>query len=407
VVAENRSKSTKRSSGQSRKPPSDQSIALIRALAGRERCWDALERLAGDLGRCHDRLAATRRFLSAIHETLDAGAVYCCSAGGNGPVEIVGGPAPAGGRVLSKHNRTPQAPRVVEPAVSSSWCRTLLRLALAEAPGAENQLLLSRWSAPPELGAPVPWSVAMVRLRKSHDIWAVAVSLRPEQRFRPSDMTLLGLGRQLLTGAWQQQRAQGQLRDTILGLVRGFTTVVDGRDQFTAGHSERVARIALRLGQQMGLPAGDLGDLYLAGLLHDIGSVRLGDAILHKPGPLTDEEMAAVMEHPVIGAAFVAGVGPIAHLAPIVRSHHERYDGQGYPDGLAGERIPLLARILSVADSFDALLGERPYREARRPKQIEAILSSGAGSQWDEQVIRHLLACREEMYVLVGGNPKE
>jgi HD-GYP domain-containing protein (c-di-GMP phosphodiesterase class II) len=344
--------------------------------------WDVLDRFVRDLARCQDRPAATRRFLAAVLEGLGADTVFCCSVPAGRSVERIGWPAP--------------------PA----WCQTLTRLALAAAPGVEGQLLLSNWSPPAELGPPLPRSLALVRLSRSRSLWAVAVTFDPARRFRPADMPLLVLARELLANTWQQQRAQQQLRQTVLGLVHGFTTTLDGRDRCTAGHSERVARVALRLGEQMELSPADLGDLYLAALLHDVGMVHTGEEILQKPGPLTAAEMVSIQEHPVLAASIVSGISPIAHLAPIVRAHHERIDGQGYPDGLAGEAIPLLARILAVADSTDALLAHRPYRAAlAHPQQLAATLNAGAGSQWDKRIVGHLLACLDEICALARAAP--
>jgi HD-GYP domain-containing protein (c-di-GMP phosphodiesterase class II) len=218
-------------------------------------------------------------------------------------------------------------------------------------------------------------------------------------------MTLLTLARQLLVNTWQQQQTQGQLRHTVVGLVHAFTTEIDGRDPYTAGHGERVARIAFRLGEQMGLSPADLGDLYLAGLLHDVGKIGTEETTWQKPGPLTTEEMACIREHSAIGAGIVSRVAPIAHLAPLVRGHHERYDGHGYPDGLAGERIPVLARVLALADSCEAMLADRPYRPALCPQQIEVVLADGADGQWDGQIVRRLLACWDDVCLLARTGP--
>jgi putative nucleotidyltransferase with HDIG domain len=346
--------------------------------------WDALDRFARDLPRCQGPVARTARFLRAAQAALGADLVYCCSSTGAGPVEVA--------RVDGAIQATPPG-----------WCQALVRHALAEAPGTESQLLRSHWSPPARLGCPSPCSLAMVRLSKSRSIWAVA--LGPPRQFGPADMTLLVLARHLLANAHRHAQMQGQLRDMIVGLVQGVTTGIDARDHYTAGHSARVARIAARLGEQMGLSAADVGDLHLAGLLHDIGTVGTKDGALQKPGPLTPEEMAQVKEHPILGAAMVAQITPIAHLAPIVRGHHERCDGQGYPDGLAGEDVPLLARVLAVADGCDALMADRPYRAALGPAQIDATLMAGAGSQWDQRIVRHLLACRDDVYALGQPGP--
>src|SRR5262249_37761757 len=156
---------------------------------------------------------------------------------------------------------------------------------------------------------------------------------------------------------------------------------------YTFGHSERVARIAVELGDELGLQEEELNDIYLAGLLHDIGKIGVPDAVLTKPGPLDEEETRRLRQHVTIGHQILSDLQPLRNLLPGVLYHHERVDGGGYPEGLAGENIPMLARIIAVADSFDAMSTKRSYRDALQPTEVEAILKKGAGSQWDARVI--------------------
>lgn len=335
--------------------------------------WDCLDRFARDVAGCRDITEATGCFLRAAREALGADAVFCCST-----------------------NEGAKSDLMAYPSMPASSGPELIRLALAETPGVESQLLRAAWLPPPSLGLP-PCSLVMVRLSRSKALWAVGLSFDPSRPFRPADATLLGVARHLLLGAWKHHRTEGRFRHSLLGLIHGFTAAIDGRDRHSAGRSARVARIAVRLGEELRLPAADLGDLYLAGLLHDIGKVGISDRVLQKPGRLTDEEKIQVMEHAPLGAAIVAGVPSIAHLGPVIRAHHERYDGRGYPDGLAGESIPLLARILAVADSFDALLTNRPYRPALPVRELEPTLTAGAGTQWDARVVQAALSCRDDL----------
>ena len=150
----------------------------------------------------------------------------------------------------------------------------------------------------------------------------------------------------------------------------------------------------------MKLSRGEISDLYLAGLLHDVGKIGIRDEVLCKPGPLTPEEYAHIREHPVIGERIIANVTRLAYLRPGVRGHHERFDGKGYPDGLAGEAIPLMARILAVADSCDAMMSARRYRPALSPARIEAIFREGAGTQWDPRIVEYFFACRHDLYAV-------
>src|SRR5262249_48608353 len=139
-------------------------------------------------------------------------------------------------------------------------------------------------------------------------------------------------------------------------------------------------------------------DLYLGGLLHDIGKIGVSDEVLRKPGKLTVEEMEQIRRHVTIGDEIVANVRHLAHLRPAVRNHHEHYDGTGYPDGLAGEQSPAIARILAVADACDALMSDRPYRRALPPAAIEEIFRAGAGVQWDPVVVNALLATSHDVF---------
>ncbi len=177
-----------------------------------------------------------------------------------------------------------------------------------------------------------------------------------------------------------------------------MTATIDAKDHTTGGHSERVARMAVRLGKQMAVPETVLGDIYLAGILHDIGKIGIQDSVLQKPDKLTVEEFEHLKQHVIIGDRIISNLKPFHHLRPGVRNHHERWDGNGYPDGLSGSATPLLARLLAVADSCDAMLSPRPYRDAMPITKMEAILLQGAGSQWDPSIVDHFMECRDDLY---------
>jgi HD-GYP domain-containing protein (c-di-GMP phosphodiesterase class II) len=190
------------------------------------------------------------------------------------------------------------------------------------------------------------------------------------------------------------------IKDVLVGLTRSLTAAIDAKDQYTYGHSERVAHAAVELGRELGLREADQNDMYLAGLLHDIGKIGIRDDVLTKSGPLTDDEFKHIQQHPVIGHRILADLHAIAHLLPGVLYHHERYDGRGYPEGLKGDSIPLLARILAVADSFDAINTQRPYRTAMPPEHVDQILRDGAGIQWDPLVIDAYFRCRDRLVAI-------
>jgi HD-GYP domain-containing protein (c-di-GMP phosphodiesterase class II) len=244
-------------------------------------------------------------------------------------------------------------------------------------------------------------STAMLRVSRTLGSWIVAVRFGAARPFRPVDLKVMSLARRLLLNHRQHLHVYERLRETLFGLVRCLTAAIDAKDPHTCGHSERVARIGQRIGAQMGLPGSDLNDIYLAGLLHDVGKIGIRDDILKKPGPLTADEFAQIQLHPVIGERLISSIRQLAHLRPGVRNHHERYDGKGYPDGLAGEDIPLLARVLAVADSCDAMMSDRPYRPGLPAARIDRIMAEGAGTQWDPRVIESFMACRRELYTIL------
>lgn len=188
-----------------------------------------------------------------------------------------------------------------------------------------------------------------------------------------------------------------QHQQLVISFVSSLVRSLDAKDPYTRGHSERVAMIARRLGEEMNLPAEDLKDIYLSGLVHDIGKIGVDDAILRKPGRLTEEEMAHIQRHPEIGYNILSGLKNLKSILPGVRFHHESYSGKGYPIGLKGEAIPLMARIIAVADSYDAMGSDRPYRQGMPIEKVSEILERGAGDQWDPAVIAAFFAAREDI----------
>jgi putative nucleotidyltransferase with HDIG domain len=188
-----------------------------------------------------------------------------------------------------------------------------------------------------------------------------------------------------------------ELRELNIQTIAALVNTVEARDPYTRGHSERVARYAAAIAQRMGLPAALVEACQVGGLLHDIGKIGIRDAILYKPGQLTDDEHESMEEHPAIGARIVSGVERLAHVVPIIYAHQERYDGSGYPQGLKGEAIPLEARIVAVADAFEAMTAERPYKPAIPVEEALRALQAGAGTRWDPLVVDALVqVVREE-----------
>jgi putative nucleotidyltransferase with HDIG domain len=211
-----------------------------------------------------------------------------------------------------------------------------------------------------------------------------------ELRLLDSVSTILGVHR-TNTGLFLRQG------DLFAASVRALTSAIDAKDPYTHGHSERVSRVAVCLAEQLGLDKEQLDTLYLGGLLHDIGKIGVDDQVLNKPGALTPEEFEQIKKHPQLGYDILRGVRQLQKILPIVLHHHEAWDGSGYPHGLKGDSTPLLARIAAVADAFDAMSSDRPYRRGMPDEKLDAILREGAGRQWDPNVVDAFFACREKI----------
>ena len=179
--------------------------------------------------------------------------------------------------------------------------------------------------------------------------------------------------------------------DSAEQVIFSLAAAVEAKDKYTEKHTHRVAETARHVGMKLGLPERALDALYRGGIIHDIGKIGVPDAILLKPGPLAGDEIRIMRAHTTIGESIVRPLRSGANLLPIIRNHHERFDGNGYPDGLAGRAIPRLARIDAVCDSYDALVTDRPYRKARSVDEAIATLADGAGKQWDPEVVEVLV----------------
>jgi putative nucleotidyltransferase with HDIG domain len=191
-----------------------------------------------------------------------------------------------------------------------------------------------------------------------------------------------------LRETFKQERARAlELQRSYVATVRALAGAVEARDAYTARHAERVAAYAIEIARAMGAAIAERPETEFGFLLHDIGKVAIPDAILHKAGRLSEEERALMKRHPVIGAEIIAGIDFLGEAAEVVRSHHERWDGSGYPDGLAGERIPLAARVFAIADVLDALTTERPYRSASPLPEAREMIIAGSATHFDPAVI--------------------
>jgi putative nucleotidyltransferase with HDIG domain len=194
------------------------------------------------------------------------------------------------------------------------------------------------------------------------------------------------------------QHAYRTLKKAHLDSVKVLAEAIDAKDPYTRGHSERVRRMSLSIANHLDFAEGRLEVLEYGALLHDIGKIGIKDEVLHKPGPLSAGEYQYIQEHPLIGAKIVEEIDFFKDKIPMIRHHHEHFDGSGYPDGLIGEAIPLEARIITVPDAFDAMASLRPHRKALPLQDILVELEKGKGRQFDPRILEIFL--REKIYKL-------
>jgi HD-GYP domain-containing protein (c-di-GMP phosphodiesterase class II) len=227
--------------------------------------------------------------------------------------------------------------------------------------------------------------------------WLVAVNPVDDRPINETDLERLQYVASLIATQLANARIYADLKGLLFGVIRGLTAAIDAKDPYTSGHSERVARIAARLGEELGMSPAQRSDLYLTGLLHDVGKIGIDDQVLKKNGPLTPDEFRQIQSHVEIGVTILKDLKKLSHILPGVKHHHESLDGTGYPDRLAGDDIPFEARILAVADAYDAMSSNRPYRKRLSLAQIDRIFQEGRNTQWDPDVVDALFACRSDV----------
>ncbi len=296
------------------------------------------------------------------------------------PVVVACAAIPDGAR-----SQTGNSPRPVPPAIPED---AAIEALILESVTDEVPLLISENRGARGLAEDIR-SFMAVPLKIREKVFGVltAVVRSTESRFNEKDLYYLSFMTQNAAYAIENLALYENIYENLFSTLFAFVKAIEARDQYTQQHSNRVTGIAIAIGKQLGCTTEEIGILNLAGQLHDIGKIGIPDDILLKPGRLTPEEFEIIKGHSTIGASIVGQLGLWDREQRIIRSHHERYDGTGYPDGLIGEQIPLLARILSIADVYDAMASDRTYRTRMAESRILRIIQESAGSQFDPAIV--------------------
>ncbi len=241
--------------------------------------------------------------------------------------------------------------------------------------------------------------VIIVPLSEGNNVfgWLAAVNHRDGLEFGTVEAKFLNSLGALLGIHSSNRQLYREQADFVSNVVLALVSAIDAKDPYTSGHSDRVSRIAVRIALEMRCTPKVVNTIHMAGLLHDIGKIGIDDHILRKSGRLSEEEFDHVKKHPEMGFRILAELKPLADVLPAVLHHHEQWNGGGYPHGLNEEEIPLLARIMAVADSFDAMTSDRPYRLGMCDEKVDRILREGAGDQWDPEVVTAFFKARDDI----------
>jgi len=242
-------------------------------------------------------------------------------------------------------------------------------------------------------------SFMVVPLKIQEKIFGVASAFifQEERFFSEKDIYYMNFITQKAASAIENIGLYDTIIDNLVLTLKSFVTTLEVRDLYTRKHSTRVARYAYMIAEEMGCTKEELNVIDFAGSLHDIGKIGIRDDILLKPGRLTDEEFEKIKEHPVIGAEIISKLGLWDQEMKIIRHHHERYDGKGYPDGLKENQIPKLSRILSVADCYDAMASDRSYRKKMDKNIVLDIIKNNSGTQFDPEAVDAFLRIADQV----------
>lgn len=331
---------------------------LTRALRAAQGLNELLRLLADEASLALGATGAAVMLVDASQAflTVRAGRGQCAVMRGSFPIEhsLLGNPLKLGHLVIADQADLDEFARVT----GVLGLRTLALIPLSTSEGWVGVLVLARRE-------PVPFSLA--------------------------DLDLLAVLGDVASTAVHRVRLREELEEAYIGAARALAEAVDVRDSYVAGHSQRTGALAEQVARMMDLPEDQIQDIRYGAILHDVGKLSVPDAILKKIGPLSAEEWKVIRRHTIAGARILSPVTRLARAAEIVRYHHERWDGTGYPEGLRGEAIPLGARIVAVVDAYTAMIDERTYRRALTPEEAIEELQRQAGTQFDPTVVAAFL----------------
>ena len=339
-------------------------------------------RLATSLSRAASVETVAREAVRTLHESFDYYLAVVQRLDPDGVLRVVAAAGPlaeeverlpgarAGGRARRQRARRPHRP-----------------------PGDGQRHQPSTPTTSAAATAPTPARELSLPIVVAESNWGV---LNLEQRdrgaFDEEDLLLAHVVAGQIGAAIHRCQLVGELEDAFLTTIGVISDAVELQDSYTASHANEVAELAVRVGERLGVEGVELDRLRYGALLHDVGKIGIPAEILRKPGPLTDEERGRMDEHTAIGARMLERIPFLAPVAPLVRSAHERHDGGGYPDGLAGEQIPRGAMVIATCDAFHAMTSDRTYRKAMSVTAAEAELRDHAGTQFEPSVVEALLA---------------
>ncbi|HHN47249.1 MAG TPA: HD domain-containing protein [Planctomycetes bacterium] len=357
-------------------PPRDDELAGLRRA---HRNLAALYRLSSDIHAAQDTRTLFTHVVDILRESLDADAVALILATSGGGTSL----AALKVRENTASESFSISNSVVEDVVSTAVSTLVHDTGIHSAPAGASiiaQQIRSIICAPVVAGGATLGAV-------------YADSRRNNRVFDEVDLELITAAGKQAGLAIQRARLFRDMENLFFSSIRALSSAVDAKDRYTRGHSERVTAYAVRLARHIGLDEQEVETVQLAGLLHDIGKIAVPESILNKPGPLVDEEYALVKEHPSRGAEIVSTIKSpnIPAVVQGVLHHHERWDGSGYPDGLKGFDTPLTARILSLADAFDAMTSDRPYRRGYSIEHAVSLIGEAGGTQFDTELAGHFL----------------